>query len=196
MKIKIFLALIAITSSVSYNTAFAKTGHSLSLDVADVKVDQDPDNDFRFLSSNDGMLVTLGYGYQIEFNKFFVRPALNYTFGEVTMIDRDLTNDESIFSPDFAIESDFGYNINNKIGVFATLGVANSTLKRNEDSSSSDKESDMGTTFGVGVRYSLDEVISLTLKYQMSEFSYETEADSQDPEVETESFRFGLSYNF
>ncbi|MDA9230941.1 porin family protein [Rickettsiales bacterium] len=194
MKIKKILVLSAAISSIACSSAFAKNGHSLSLEASRINVDQEFAN-VTYLGSDDAMLPTLGYGYKFEFNKFFIKPSVFYTFGDVEIKDTDGTNDKTTFTPSFSVEGDFGYDVTSKFGIFGTLGLMQTNYER-EVFGIKDDASYMGFIFGAGVRYDIIDQLSLTAKYQVGQFDYGIQGSSEEYKVDTDTIRVGLSYNF
>ena len=191
---KKILFLSALYCSIMSASAFAKEGPSISIESSKMNIDQSFAN-VTYLGSNDKTLPTLGYGYQFEFGKFFIKPSFYYTFGDVEIKDTDGTNDKSTFKPVFSFEGDFGYEITDHLGLFTTLGIMGSKLER-EVSNLKDTASTIGIIFGAGVKYDIIEELSLTAKYQAGKFNYGVNGSSEDFEVDANLIRVGLSYNF
>ncbi len=63
--------------------------------------------------------------------------------------DTDGTDDKSTISQLITIEGDLGYDINNKLSVFATLGLAASKYER-DVSGEKDSTTNSGVLFGFG----------------------------------------------
>lgn len=201
MKIKNFLVLLTSIMSILCSSSFAKSVHSLSLEASRVSVDQELGElgDATFLGSEDKIIPTIGYGYNAQFNQFFIKPSVFYSFGDIEIQDIDGTNDSSTFSPSLSVEFDFGYDVNSKASLFATLGFAYAEFERDDSIFTDEAGSTIGTIVGVGAAYNVNENISLTARYQVGYYEFGVESSVSgisipDFEVETDSFRVGLSY--
>lgn len=199
--VKKTLVYSSIISSLICSGALAKEGHSVSIEASRIDFDQSYGN-ANYLGSNDKVLPTIGYGYNFEFDKFFIKPALYYNIGSIEAQDTDnnqFIQGKSTFTPTFSIEGDFGYNVTNKFGIFGTVGLMHANLERELNILGvSDKEdaNSIGYLFGVGLKYDIIDQLSLTAKYQFSQLSYGVKNSSQDYEIDVNNIRIGLAYNF
>jgi opacity protein-like surface antigen len=194
---KKLLILSTLLSAILTQQAFAKSQHQISVEASRFDVDQ-TFGDATYLGSDDAILATIGYGYKFQFkNNLFVRPSIFYTIGDVEMKDTDGLNGKSTFNPEFSLEADFGYNITDKFALFGTAGLMTASMERQDPILAyRDEAKDVGFIVGAGAEYQVIDNLSVSLKYQFSKVDFGVENANEDWEVESNTIRLGLSYNF
>lgn len=192
---KLLIATTLIGSLLS-SAAIADNRHSLSIEASKIDVEQSFGS-ADYLGSDDSILPTLRYGYKFQLNDFYLRPSVSYTFGDIEMKDTDRPNDSSTLSQILTLEGDAGYNITEKLGVFVTLGLMKANFERDVPSGNyKDDANGNGALVGVGVEYDIMDSLSVGVKYQHAQIDYGVQNNSNDFEVEVDTIKVGLSYNF
>lgn len=195
------LACTAVVFSAICSSAMAENNHSVSIEASFMNFDQSY-SDTNLLKSGNSVLPTIGYGYNFEFDKLFVKPSIYLSIGSFEakdeVVDQNVSA-KSTFTPNFSFETDIGYNINSKFGIFGTLGLVSANLERDYQDQIVSQKSDadsIGYLVGVGLKYNIMDQLSLTAKYQISQLAYDVADSSEDLEVDLTNLRVGLSYNF
>jgi opacity protein-like surface antigen len=192
---KLFITTTIIGSLLS-SIALAENKHSLGLEFSEISVEQEY-GDATYLGSDKKILPTIRYGYKFQFDKFFVKPSASYAIGSIEIKDTDdnNTNDKSTISQLITIEGDLGYDINNKLSVFGTLGLASSKYERDQ-SGNTDSATNTGVLFGFGVEYDISDSFSINTKYQNTTIVTPVTNSSDDYKNDIDMIKVGASYNF
>lgn len=188
--------LIVTTTIVSLIScvAFAEDQHSLGLEASQIDLDQDLANT-AYLGSDDEILPTVRYGYELQLSEFFIRPSASYTIGDLEVKNVDGSNDKTTVSQLFTIEGDLGYDVTKKLSVFGTCGLAKANLERNT-SGTQDDSSETGLLFGFGAQYDISSSLSVNARYQNIAIDYPSANTSYELEAEMNIVKVGISYNF
>lgn len=189
---------IAITIlSLSLNSSFAKTqGNYAQVNILHT---QSTSTDFYNKEHSDGDLgIGIEYKYALNFDNFFIAPALFYNHNNVELKYSDRDGDPSVFKLySYGLKSDFGYDINDKISIFSTFGYSEvrsyvkTTFFSNPTTTiDAFSSTDEALIFGGGIKYSLNDKVDLQASYEYFNFVNDDIANFFNPEV----FKLGFAY--
>lgn len=161
----------------------------------------------------------VNYKYAFNFDRFFVAPGV---FFEQNLGTKDQTTGENgklKVNNRFGTRADFGYDITERFSPYFTVGLAGVSYKSKYyvDTGSRDANdqilyafsSKRGTAvsaiYGLGLKFNLDNDLSLNAEYNIQHFTakaiidpaaYINYQDRANLKAKLETFKIGISYNF
>ena len=191
---KTFIAASVLGTLISADS-FAKTeGNFIGLDLVNTEsqmVDvtngqQHREDDFGF---------GINYQHAFNFNGFFVAPEIFYDSNR-NLGRANGNSDELLYS--YGLKANLGYDITDKIALFAVLGGGQARSQSNLSNVVEDR-TDEFFTYGLGAAYEINDKFAINIGYEISQYT-----NSKDPLTDTtDSFnsdfkvaRVGVTYNF
>ena len=160
-------------------------------------------------SSNNKYGLGLSYKYAFNYNGFFVAPGATYDY---------YNNHARYDSPEnwnfskvqvknrYAIKSDFGYDVTNKIAPYFTVGYSllSASGQSNRGFKTKNKSSFVDDWFyGAGLKFDVTDQIALNLEYNTQKFRVKAGVPSSDlseltanHRTKLETIKAGISYKF
>lgn len=196
---KKLISIVIAILSLSVNSSIAKTqGNYAQVNILHT---QSTSTDFYNKEHSDGDLgIGIEYKYALNFNNFFIAPALFYNHNNVELKYSNRDGDPSVHKLySYGLKSDFGYDINDKISIFSTFGYSEvrfslktTFFSNNPTTIDAFSSTDEALIFGGGIKYSLNDKVDLQASYEYFNYVNEDIPNSLSPEV----FKLGFAYNF
>ena len=198
---KLFITATVIGSVLS-SLAMAKTeGNYVGVDVISTQVGLTDLSDkfFRYSETSAGV----NYKYAFNFNNFFVAPGLFYNHNGVKAVSAENTDSlvqELKYS--YGVKLDLGYDINDKVAAFVTVGHSENRLHFSYNTSGVVNEAENATEeaflYGIGAKYSVTDHLDLNVGYEISQYGMSNNltntTDKFSPDYKVA--KFGASYKF
>lgn len=194
---KKLISIVIAILSLSVNSSFAKTqGNYAQVNI--LHTQSTTTDGFNKEHSDGDLGIGIEYKYALNFNNFFIAPALFYNHNNVELKYSDRDGDPSVLKLySYSLKSDFGYDINDKISIFSTFGYSEvrSSFKstfftNNPTTINAFSSTDEALIFGGGIKYSLNDKVDLQASYEYFNFVSDDNSNSLNPEV----FKLGFAY--
>jgi outer membrane autotransporter protein len=205
---KLFIIPSLILTIVS-STSFAKSeGTYVGLDIVQSNVDMtfiDLDNNLNINNSDDSIGYGLNIGHAISlsniYNGLYIAPNAYFNFNEVdTTVSAQGISQTTEIENSYGLNIDLGYDIDEKFSVYASAGYVEFKVKQGVPSDNSDiarSDNSQSLSYGVGVKYNLDDRLSFRLAYES--FSQETNGLNQGRvthDFDVDVIKLGAAYSF
>lgn len=205
---KKLLLLAFFTSTISFN-AFAKTeGNYLGLNLINTQTHTKAVASGVGTTEHSHNATSFGfdYKYAFNFNRYFIAPGIFYDFNN-TNDDFGMQNGvrfSNNIQNSYGAKADFGYDGNDGLSPFLTLGYS---ITRQTTSSygnigfSKSPQNNEGLLYGIGLRYNINNSLSLVAAYEITQFNLNSNFDavidgtdkiSSDYKV----MKLGIAYHF
>ncbi len=183
---------VALTMVASLS--FAKTeGNYVGLNLLYSELETNPD--LPGAESEYNLGYGIDYKYAINFdNQFYVAPGAFFN-----MVDSEIKAESVLGRFDLEVSNqvgfgvDLGYDFNDNIAAFVTLGIGQVRAELVEEDkitnlTSITKDTDEFRSAGIGVKYDLNNGYNVNFGYEMIGFA--------DGDLEISTFKLGASYSF
>ncbi len=180
---KKLLVITTLIGSLLASLANAKNaGNYVGIDLLNTR------SDFE-TQSNADIGVGVNYKRVIDLDTFFVAPGV---FFNNNANENNAKTAELRYS--YGVKLDVGYDVNDKVAAFVTIGHSENRIAINNVSDRTDE----AFIYGLGLDYALDDALSLGVAYEVSEYGKTRDALNTTDTFRTsyEVVRVGVSYNF
>ncbi|MDA7705517.1 outer membrane beta-barrel protein [Rickettsiales bacterium] len=205
---KLFITTAAVCSLMS-SLASAKTeGNYVGIDLVQTQTSATKTKDGNGTTPNsttfkvrdeNNISLGLNYKYAFNFNNFFIAPGVLVDYANVSA--HDSVNDSWNLDYRLGLNIDLGYDITDKIAVFAKTGLVNNYYHVNWAGNKEKSGSDLSLSYGLGAKYSVLDNLDAVLSYETSSLdmespNYVTKVGKETTRFELDIIKIGASYKF
>ena len=139
--------------------------------------------------------VSVNYQYALNFNNVFVAPGVFFDKLQTN------ANFEGSIESRYGAKLSVGYDLNDKLAVYATNGLANNRYEYDssyvdEEESNYRKTNELSYFWGVGASYEVAKNVSLNVEYTHQKSHLRGSPDATKSDATLELLKVGVAYNF
>ncbi len=199
---KLFIAA-SVAGFLISSLANAKTsGNYVGLDIIRTSVEEGEttlggtsfgDNFFE-TGSEDQVSFGLNYKYAFNFKNFFIAPGVLFDYSNISLSNPDVSSNNFDLDYRYGLKVDAGYDITDKFALFVNTALIQNVYTLS-NAGGTDSGSDSSASYGFGAKYSVSDVVDVSLAYEMSEYTL-TDINQDTVDFDVDTLRVGLAYKF